>query len=243
MISFSFNGRSSEEFGIIVREVNRQLFPGVNDSYIQIPGRQGSLLYPRELQDRVIEVDCALACDTAEDLSQRVREISAWLYAEQRSQLSLSDEPDKYYMGKISQESDLESLLSFLEMGEFTLNFRCEPLAYSEKQEVDFINDSATVLNMGTYKAKPSFDIDFMGDASEIKIGKDTNYIRVIHDFEAGDKLHIADGKVLINGTRAMDKLDWQYSRFFDLSVGENVLNITPLGKCAAAVKYIPRWL
>lgn len=240
MLGFTFNDIHCSEFGIVMRSTNRQMLPPFNDAYVQIPGRQGGLLFPGGLGDRRIELDCAFKEKNLPDIRAKARKVAAFLYTEKRSVLRFDDEPDKYYMAKIDREVNFTNLAV---VGEFTLNFRCGPLAYGAEQEISFLNDTVTVDNIGTYRAPPSLDIDFMGNTTEIKISKGTDYIRVVHSFKAGDKLHVADGKVLINGVRAMDKLDWQNSRFFDLTLGENVLNITPLGKCAATVKYIPRWL
>jgi phage-related protein len=102
-----------------------------------------------------------------------------------------------------------------------------------------------TVTNAGTFSAPAIIEATFTGAASEFKVTLGTKYVRVVHDFVLNDTLKIdtGTGAVLINGTRAMDKLDWQNSIFFELAVGNNTLNITPTGKCTATVKHTPRWL
>jgi len=130
-------------------------------------------------------------------------------------------------------------------MGQFSLTFICEPLAYGEQVTANFVSDSATVNNAGTCPTPAIIEATFTGAASEFKVTLGTKYVRVVHDFVLNDTLKIdtGTGAVLINGTRAMDKLDWQNSRFFDLPVGESTLSITPTGRCTAKVKYTPRWL
>jgi predicted phage tail component-like protein len=226
-----------------MRSRNRQLLPEPNDKYMQVPGRQGSILFPGGLADRRIEIDCAFRGNKLPDLRIRAREIAAWLYTENREILSFDDEPEKYYRGKLAQAIDFEHLAV---MGQFSLIFECEPLAYGAEVLASFINDTATVDNQGTFESQPVFTAAFTGAASEWKVtGPGDNYIRVVHAFQAGDALEVnaATGAILINGTRAMDKLDWQNSRFFCLRVGESVLNVTPAGVCSTRVSWVPRYL
>ena len=225
-----------------MRSKNRQLLPASNDSYVQVPGRQGSVLFPRELQDRYIDLDCAFIEKNFPDIRIRAREIAAWLYTEGRGILSFNDEPDRYYRGKIASQVDFEHMAT---MGQFSLTFRCEPLAYGGEQTVNFVNDTVTVDNQGTFESQPVFTAAFTGAASEWKVtGPGDNYIRVVNNFKVGDTLEVtATGAILINSIRALDKLDWQNSRFFPLRVGESTLIVTPTGVCATRVSWIPRYL
>lgn len=226
-----------------MRSRNRQLLPEPNDKYMQVPGRQGSILFPGGLADRRIEIDCAFRGNKLPDLRIRAREIAAWLYTENREILSFDDEPEKYYRGKLAQAIDFEHLAV---MGQFSLIFECEPLAYGAEVLASFINDTATVNNQGTFESYPVFTVTFTAAASEWKVtGPEDNYIRVVNNFKAGDTLEVntATGAILINSIRALDKLDWQNSRFFNLRVGESVLTVTPGGVGTAKVSWIPRYL
>lgn len=226
-----------------MRSKNRQLLPEPNDSYVQVPGRQGSILFPRELADRRIELDCAFVGSSLANIRTKARDIAAWLYTENREILSFDDESEKYYRGKLAQAIDFEHLAV---MGQFSLIFVCEPLAYGAEVLASFINDTATVDNQGTFESQPVFTAAFTGAASEWKVtGPGDNYIRVVHAFQAGDALEVnaATGAILINGTRAMDKLDWANSRYFPLRVGESKLDITPTEVCTTRVSWIPRYL
>jgi predicted phage tail component-like protein len=226
-----------------MRSKNRQLLPEPNDRYVQAPGRQGSILYPRGLNDRYIDLDCAFVEKNLPDLRSRAREIAAWLQTENREILSFDDEPDKYYRGKLLTAVDFEHLAA---LGEFSLVFTCEPLAYGGEQTADFTNDDITVNNPGTYESQPIFKVMFTAAAAAWKVtGPGDVYIRIVHDFQIDDTLEVntTTGAILINGTRAMDKLDWQNSRFFSLRVGESVLNVTPAGVCSTRVSWVPRYL
>ena len=225
-----------------MRSKNRQLLPETNDSYVQVPGRQGSILFPRELADRRIDIDCAFVEPSLADIRTKARDIAAWLNVTDRASLSFDDEPGKSYKGKLASAVDLDHAGR---LGQFSLTFVCEPLAYGEQITVDFVSDTAIVANAGSYQTPAIIEATFTGAATEFKVTLGTEYIRVVHDFEVNDilKIDTGTGAILINGTRAMDKLDWQNSRFFDLPVGESTLSITPTGRCTATVKHTPRWL
>jgi len=225
-----------------MRSKNRQLLPETNDRYVQVPGRNGSILFPRELADRRIELDCAFVGSSLADIRAKARDIAAWLHTDDRANLSFDDEPGKSYKGKLASAVDLDHTGR---LGQFSLTFICEPLAYGEQVTANFVSDSVTVANAGTFPTPAIIEATFTDVASEFKVTLGTKYIRVVHDFVLNDTLKIdtGTGAVLINGTRAMDKLDWQNSRFFDLPVGESTLSITPTGRCTATVKHTPRWL
>jgi phage-related protein len=176
------------------------------------------------------------------DIRTKARDIAAWLNVTDRASLSFDDETGKTYRGKLASAVDFDHIGK---MGRFSLSFVCEPFAYGSEVTTNFANDSTTVANAGTVATEPYFKTTFTSPATEWKITLGTDYCRVAHSFQIGDVLEIdfATGAVLLNGNRAMDKLDWQNSRFFTLAVGANTLSITPTGKCTASVKYTPRWL
>ena len=226
-----------------MRSKNRQLLPETNDSYVQVPGRNGSILYPQGLHDRYIELDCAFVEKSLPDLRTRAREIASWLYTQDRVVLSFDDEPNIYYRGKLAGKVDLEHIGK---MAQFSLIFRCEPFVYGGEENQIFVGDSAAVDNQGTTEILPRFTVTFTDTAAEWKVtNQDSDYVRVVNNFTIGDTMEVncKTGAILINGTRAMDKLDWQNSRVFSLAVGQNALSITPTGKCSTTVYWTPSYL
>ena len=199
-------------------------------------------MFPRELADRRIDIDCAFVGSSLADIRTKARDIAAWLNTTDRANLSFDDETGKTYKAKLASAVDFDHIGK---MGKFTLAFNCEPLAYGTEATTNFASDSATVNNAGTYSAPAIIEATFTDVASEFKVTLGTEYVRVVHDFEVNDTLKIdtGTGAILLNGSRAMDKLDWQNSIFFELAVGNNTLSITPTGKCTATIKHTPRWL
>lgn len=227
-----------------MRSRNRQLLPAPTDTYIEVPGRSGTLHFPGGLQDRIIELDCAFMESDLSALRNRAREIAAWLYTQDRAILSFNDESDRYYKAKLSGVVDLEHAAH---MGRFYLFFRCDPLAYGSKQAKNFNWFFVDVENPGTFDSLPIFKMMFAESASYLTvIGPDrTSFVKVVHEFETFDILDInlASGLIAINGNRALDKLDWENSRQFSLRPGSNMISVEPLDACIAHVSWIPRYL
>lgn len=240
-MGITFNGIHSSNFGLGAKVI-RPLLTGNSDTYVDVHGRAGSILFPGKPKDRPIPVEFGFMPATRELFRSRVWEISAWLYTEERKTLIIDDEPGKHYVGKVEDKIDLEQAYR---LGKFAVTFRCEPFAYGAEVTSNFANDSVTVTNVGTYPTPAVIDATFAGAATEFKVLLGTDYIRVVNTFAINDTLHIdtGTGAVLINGLRAMDKLDWQSSQYFELAVGNNTLAITPAGVCTATTKHVPRWL
>jgi putative phage tail component, N-terminal domain len=240
-MGIKFNGVHCSSFGLEAK-ITRPLLPENNDTYTDVPGRAGSVLFPGKPQDRNIQVDFGFMPGSRVEFRDRIWEISAWLYTADRKPLIFDDELNKAYRAKVEGQIDLEQ--AYL-LGQFSVTFRSDPFAYGTEITRNFDGNTVTVNNNGSYETCPAFDVTFTAVATEWKVTLGTKYIRVVHDFAIADTLHIdaGTGAILLNGSRAMNKLDWQYSQFFNLAVGENSLSITPVGVCTATVKYTPRWL
>lgn len=159
-MGFTFNEHHCSEFGLAVKNKNRQMLPPVKENYIEIPDRHGSLYFPSVLQDRVIEIECAFMGNSLQNVRGKAREIIAWLYTADRVILFFDDETDKYYLGKLDGAIDPEQLFI---LSTFPLRFRCDPFAYSTVETTwtgsiasgNFIN----LTNPGTFSTPAWFKV------------------------------------------------------------------------------------
>jgi predicted phage tail component-like protein len=235
---FAFNGIHCNTYNIIVNSVDRTVLPAPNDTYLQIPNRDGSYLFNRGLLDRIIKVDCSVFTKRLTDLRSVVRQISAWLFSQQRAQLIFDDEPDKYYMAKYKDAIGLSQIVT---AGKFSLIFCCEPYAYSI---LDTQSTTDSIVNLGTAMAYPKFTVIFTAAATEYKLLLGSNYVHVVRNYAINDVLVIDNSisKVTVNGLNAMISLDLG-SRFFPLPVGGSQVIPSPLGVAQVTVNYKKRWL
>ncbi|WIF94312.1 distal tail protein Dit [Caminicella sporogenes] len=192
MLGFTFNGKHSSEFGLIMKSINRSLLPQRRITEEVVINRHSSYKFENGYSDRIIQIQCSLADRDIGLRRQKLREIAGWLSIE--GQLIFDDEPDKYYIGRLDSEIGLTVNTLF---DRFTLNFRCKPFAKSTYINEYVILDSDVVLysdipvgydlqnnfyvtnnvngkiyNFGTYETDMIVEID--GTAKQIIIGTDT---------------------------------------------------------------------
>ncbi len=239
-MGLTFNSKHTDELGLNSKSY-RPIKTEVNDIYLDIPGRAGSVLVPGKPRDRFIPVEFGLLASSKSNLRAKTWEIANWLTTDGRANLVFDDEPDKIYKAKVEGRVDLEQLFV---LGRYMVTFRCDPFAYGAEVKSDFVSDAVKITNAGTAPTPVRIDAKFTAIASEFKASLGNYYIRIVHDFAIDDTLHIdtESGLILINDSRAMDKLDWQNSKFYELASGENNLTITPTGVCTATAQHNPRW-
>lgn len=128
MRTFTFNNQNSADFGIILELPHHMLIPPKRSERMEIPLRSGSydLSTKPIYNDRTITCDCAYIGTSNEKLREDARNISWWL--SQKGKLIFSDEPDKHYNAEVISEIPIEEQFK---IGRFTLDFICEPFAYS----------------------------------------------------------------------------------------------------------------
>lgn len=242
MNGFVFNGSHCSTNNVIMLSVDRSILPASNNVYLQVPNRDGSYLFDRELSDRIIKVSCTVFANSTIDLALIARQISGWIFTKQRVPLIFDDEPDKYYMAKYDGAIGLSQIATD---GEFSLTFRCEPYAYSlvNKQQ-SFVNSAIEVANVGTAPMYPKITSTFIASASEYNLWFEGCNMRLVRSFVAGDVVVIdnAISKVTVNGVNAMLNLDLS-SRFFGIGSGVHALNTTPVSVANTTIIWKERWL
>lgn len=159
-MDFVFNGILASSMGIRVLNLKRSILPDIRDQYETVPGKIGSYLFTQPFGDRIIEIECALVSQAVDMILQDTRKISAWLGTDKRVPLVLSTEPDKYYMAKVSNTVEVDQTLY---LGRFSIQFRCEPFAYSldDKLQQFTAQPDLTqgIYNNGTAETNPVISI------------------------------------------------------------------------------------
>jgi predicted phage tail component-like protein len=266
LYGFNFNAVASSSLGVFMRSKNRQLLPATSDQYKEIPGMDGSHLFPDSLKDRYIDIDCSVRGASVLDLRSKARLIAAWLYTPARAKLIFDDEPGVFYWAKLTNQVDLQQMFV---LGEFSLQFRCLPYAYSVSPvvvEEDFANgDSITITNLGTantpvfieitgldisgYTAFPALGVGVCPDISLSELGQGITL--TINGDECSYTGSITDDVVYIDTDRMTVQLNGSNAlRYHDgtfpmLVPGDNAIVYSSPNGCGAKVKftYYERWL
>jgi predicted phage tail component-like protein len=167
---FEFGGIRSGDLNIKVLRFRKPVLPEFSDHYEFIPGRDGSILFPQNFTNRVIEIDCLIMYSSKENRSAEEREL-AKLFTKEEKRLIISDEPDVYYLAKLSETFELDRHKT---MSSFTLVFNCQPFALTEEKKVTFSNIDAdqevTFENIGTFESYPEIEIILAESINELSV-------------------------------------------------------------------------
>lgn len=160
MLDFRFKDTWASSFDIQVLDILYDILPANRDHYETIPGRHGSYLFEQPWGDRTITIECAIKGTDFADIRDKIHDIAAWLVSFDREELQLGDTPGKYYMAKLTNAGTLER---DIQAGFFTLEFTCEPFAYSlyESTSTYTIASGGTesLYYLGTYETEPIIQI------------------------------------------------------------------------------------
>lgn len=129
MHSLIINDKKISDFGIMIRSINRPILPERGYEEYKIQGRDGQRIEAGQYHNRIISIQLYYIEKTMEGMRQKTREFVSFL--KEKNKLIFTDEPDKYYLGMLLEQADLEELGS---VGETTLNFVCDPFAYAKNK-------------------------------------------------------------------------------------------------------------
>ncbi|MMZ49673.1 Phage tail protein [compost metagenome] len=166
MSDLTYTGVSARSKGVRIKSIKRPLLANMRQQYEDIAGRHGSYSFSDgTLEDITIDVECWVAASNREDLRYTARQIAAWLYSKEKQRLTFSDEPCVFYLARIANQIDPETLIQH-EL--FTLQFRCDPFAYAVQERVDrqIISNSAhrfAIQTDGTAPTPPIISVKNIG--------------------------------------------------------------------------------
>ena len=162
MTYFTYNGRSSADFGLHIEKKDVFSAPEYDAEFISIPGRSGDIINPnRRFANIKVTYTVFLARKNPAAHASVLRDIKGWLYSEPNRYHELTDSYDDGYFryGVISGGLDIEELLN--KIGCFTVTFNCKPFKYSfvGQQTIAEGNPRLTVTNPTVFDSKPYIKI------------------------------------------------------------------------------------
>lgn len=250
--AFNFNNVESSTFDLVCKSIKRPLLPAVKVRRIEPVGVSGVYdIDENEYAMRRVSMGIAYIGTSYSELRTRARSIAAWLSIGSWSKLIINDEPDKYYLAKVTDEIDLKNLW---ESGAAEITFDCQPFAYSVTEEVESVVLTTTgtleFTNLGTRtinRKSPQgseFKIEVAGSWTTLTLsmnGKTLNYpvsgtgTLVIDNVEMEAHLDAVNKYGVVTG---------DVDTFLSLVPGDNTLTIGGTGiNATVTIKYIPLWL
>ena len=169
MTYFTYNGRSSADFGLHIETKDVFSAPEYDAEFISIPGRSGDIINPnRRFANIKVTYTVFLARKNAAALAAVLRDIKGWLYSEPDRYHEITDSYDaEYYRyGVISGNLDIEEQLN--KVGSFTVTFNCKPYKYSfaGQQTVAADSTSLSVTNPTAFESRPYIKLYGSGAAT-----------------------------------------------------------------------------
>ncbi|WP_044639732.1 distal tail protein Dit [Risungbinella massiliensis] len=147
---------------VLVNDLKVSILPTIRPDLLKIKGRSGSYDFGFNIEERMIEIDVTIEAATRLELRQHIRELAQWLYYDDAKPLVILDEPDKYYLAKVSGDTDLSEMIT---IGQGSISFVCsDPFLYGEEKVVPFSpvdTEPVTVSNTGGMEAFPKFEFTF----------------------------------------------------------------------------------
>jgi len=250
--AFNFNNVESSYYSLVCKSIKRPLLPAVKVRRIDPVGVSGVYDFDdNEHSMRNLTMRIAYIGTSYEELRTRARSIAAWLSVGSWCRLIINDEPDKYYLAKVTDEIELESLWG---SGTANITFDCQPFAYSVTEESEevvlaasgtlvFINPGTRIINSRSPQGS-KFKMIVDGSWTTLALtlnGKTLTYTGAGTGVLTIDNIELeAD----LGGVNKYGSLTGATDTFLHVIPGENTLSITGTGLTATVtVEYIPLWL
>ena len=152
---FEWNGVRSTEYGVHVLEQPVLTLPNERATFVDVPGRSGSLTV---LEGESVYDDLVLTAQCIVENTERYEEIAAFLKGSGR--LTFANRPEGYYEARIVNQIPFEKILRGNPHRSFAVNFRCKPFWYAESVPTITVTKSGTfVTNPGNIYAEPKITV------------------------------------------------------------------------------------
>jgi predicted phage tail component-like protein len=177
-MAIRFNGFDLPPF-VLVNDIHVSLLPPVSQRSQSVAGRAGAYDFGNVLGEREITVDITVEANTASELRSRLRQLATWLYYEEAKPLILLDEPDKYYLAKVTDAIDLKQNISIVQG---SITFWCsDPFSYAVQETVIPLNPTddtpISIINHGNVDTYPQIAVTFVDSITEFGIATTDQYL------------------------------------------------------------------
>ena len=240
MTYFTYNGRSSADFGLHIEKKDVFSAPEYDAEFISIPGKSGDIINPnRRFANIKVTYTVFLARKNIAALAAVLRDIKGWLYSEPDRYHELTDSYDvkHFRYGVISGNLDIEEQLN--KVGSFTVTFNCKPFKYSFVGQETLAVDASelTITNPTAFESKPYIKLYGSGAVTlNVSSGNSTNSwtISAIDEYIEIDSelMNCFKGTVLKNDTVTGDSFP---------TLQPSTSTISCVG-AVTRIEVIPRW-
>ena len=148
---FEWNDVRCTEYGIHVLEQPVLTLPNERATFVDVPGRSGSLTV---LEGDAVYDDLVLTAQCRVENMERYEEIASYLKGSGR--VTFANRPEGYYEARIVNQIPFEKILRGNPHRSFAVNFRCKPFWYQKNVAPIALTQSGSfVTNPGNVYAEP----------------------------------------------------------------------------------------
>lgn len=252
--AFVFNEVESSEFNLVCKSVKRPLLPAVKVRRVELLGISGVYDFDadgNEYDMRSITMKIQYIGTSYEELRTRARDIAAWLSTSTWGKLRIHDEDDKYYLAKVTEQIDLESLW---QSGSADVVFDCQPFAYSVQEEVktfevnaltnyNFVNPGTRLINYRSPQGSKS-RIRVVGSWTTLSLtmnGETLNYTQAEDGTLIFDNVEM---ECALGDVNKFSVLTGDIDTFLKIIPGNNTLTVNGTDlSLNVTIEYIPLWV
>lgn len=148
MNTITMKNKTNHDFDMTIVDWERPLVPEMNDEYRQITGKDGEQHDEERLSNQVIRVEFFRKNENIEEWFESRNEIVEWLFTRDEIEIRLDDEPDVYYIGKVTS-ADVPTY--YRTAIRFWVEFTCHPVKYGQ----DVTTTETVFTYNGTYDKTP----------------------------------------------------------------------------------------
>ena len=156
---FEWNGVRSTDLGIRVTELPPITLPAERVSFVDVPGRAGSLAVA---EDEDVYEDLLLTATCVVQNMERLDEVAAYLKGSGR--VSFANREGGFYYARIVNQIPFETILRGNPHRRFAVNFRCKPFFYLDDSPTYTLTKMTFLTNPGAVRAEPVITVYGSGD-------------------------------------------------------------------------------
>lgn len=198
---FEFNGVHCESMGVRMMDIPKRPLPAKQGNALEIDGKSGYLWQSRRKAYEPITI--SVECSTMDGFSADT--LGGWLA--EGGLLRFSDEPDRAYRARVTDEFLRSSMFFGFDRQVFTVPFLCQPFRYIyPAAEPETLTGAKVISNPGTAYSEPRITINGSGELV-VYVGEymiSATGAGFIVDSETMDCYEL-DGVTLANGRVTME--------------------------------------
>lgn len=198
---FTFNGKSSLDFGLRVTNDYKIVSTGNDVDTVTVDGRDGDLLISNNrLKSVSIELPCTIKSNKS--LQALSTDISNWLNVEGYKDMTLSWDSDYIYRVAFIETFEISSIMR--QFGTIKLNFLAQPVKYfKDSTQRQNLSNGLALNGKGNVKAKPIIKLTGNGETVLTINGRKTK----LKDIQGNIVLDMQSNQVYSGNLSAWNKV------------------------------------